>query len=173
MKHRNIKVLTRPCLYEPGIKLSKWVNTPLNIGFVWIEVVNLSFSLQILTSKNEKELFCSTSKVKFKLECWWLIINRLSSYIKSQLPFCSRKLHISQKTVWQIYLNLKRLFRIHLCITPLPKKRVKNPKKSAIIHHILLEGHNATYDDFSILTTESNEFELHLNESLLIKRENP
>ena len=61
----------------------------------------------------------------------------------------------------------------HLGITPLTKKRVKNPKKSAIIHHFLLEGHNATYDDFSILTTESNEFELHLNESLLIKREKP
>ena len=56
-------------------------------------------------------------------------------------------------------------------ITPLTQKRVKNPKKSAIIDHILLEGHNATYDDFSILTTESNEFKLHLKESLLIKRD--
>ena len=35
----------------------------------------------------------------------------------------------------------------HLGITPLTQKRVKNPKKSAIIDHILLEGHNATYDD--------------------------
>ena len=61
----------------------------------------------------------------------------------------------------------------HLGITPLTQKRVKNPKKSAIIDHILLEGHNATYDDFSILTTESNEFKLHLKESLLIKRDKP
>ena len=51
------------------------------------------------------------------------------------------------------------------------QKRVKNPKKSAIIDHILLEGHNATYDDFSILTTENNEFKLHLKELLLIKRD--
>ena len=34
-----------------------------------------------------------------------------------------------------------------------------------------LSGHNATYDDFSILTSESNEFKLHLKESLLIKIE--
>ena len=61
----------------------------------------------------------------------------------------------------------------HLGITPLTQKRVKNPKKSAIIDHILLEGYNATYDDFSILTTESNEFKLHLKESLLIKRDKP
>ena len=38
--------------------------------------------------------------------------------------------------------------------------------------HILLEGHNATYDDFSILITENNKFKLHLKESLLIKRDN-
>ena len=59
----------------------------------------------------------------------------------------------------------------HLRITPLTHKRVTNTKKSAIIDHILLEGHNATYDDFSILTTESYEFKLHLKESLFIKRD--
>ena len=59
----------------------------------------------------------------------------------------------------------------HLGITPLTHKRVKNPKKSAIMDHILLEGHNATYDDFSILISENNEFKLHLKESLLIKRD--
>ena len=41
------------------------------------------------------------------------------------------------------------------------------------IDNILLEGHNATYDDFFILTAESNEFKLHLKESLLIKRDKP
>ena len=61
----------------------------------------------------------------------------------------------------------------HLGITPLTQKRVKNPKKSSIIDHILLEGHNAIYGDFSILTTECNEFKLHLKESLLIKRDKP
>ena len=39
--------------------------------------------------------------------------------------------------------------------------------------HILLEGHNATYDDFSIFISESNQFKLHLKESLLIKRNKP
>ena len=61
----------------------------------------------------------------------------------------------------------------HLGIIPLTQKRVKNPRKSAIIGHILLEGHNATYDDFSILIPENNHFNLHLKESLLIKRDKP
>ena len=39
--------------------------------------------------------------------------------------------------------------------------------------HILLEGHNATYDDFLILIPEKNQFKLHLKESILIKRDKP
>ena len=39
--------------------------------------------------------------------------------------------------------------------------------------HILSEGHNATYDDFSILIPESNQFKLHLKVLLLIKRDKP
>ena len=37
----------------------------------------------------------------------------------------------------------------------------------------ILFGHNSTYDDFSILIPENNEFTLHLKESLLIKRDKP
>ena len=39
--------------------------------------------------------------------------------------------------------------------------------------HILLEGHNATYDDFSILIPKNNQFKLHLKELLLIKKDKP
>ena len=132
--------------------------------------------------------------------------NRLSSCIKSQLPFCSLKIAYQSKNRFSNlfkfkesipkYLRSHLIYKFmcsccnatyygetkrhlfvraseHLGITPLTQKRVKNPKKSAIIDHILLEGHNATYDDFSILTTESNEFKLHLKESLLIKRDKP
>ena len=61
----------------------------------------------------------------------------------------------------------------YLGITPLTQKRVKNPKKSAILDHTLLKGHNATYDDFSILISKNNQFKLHLKESLLIERDRP
>ena len=47
----------------------------------------------------------------------------------------------------------------------------KNPKKSTINAHILLKGHDAYYEDFSILLNESNVFELHLKESILIKKD--
>ena len=61
----------------------------------------------------------------------------------------------------------------HLGITPLTQKRVKKTKRCVIMNNILLEGHDATYDDFSILIPENNQFKLHLKESLLIKRDKP
>ena len=59
----------------------------------------------------------------------------------------------------------------HLGMTPLTGKRVKNPKMSAIFDHILLKGHEASLEDFTILLKENSKFKLHLKESLLIKRD--
>ena len=44
----------------------------------------------------------------------------------------------------------------HLGITPLTGKRVRKPKKSAIFDHILLNGHDASFQDFTILLKEKN-----------------
>ena len=51
-------------------------------------------------------------------------------------------------------------------MTPLTRKRVRNPKKSAIFDHILLNGHDASFEDLTILLKENNRFKLHLKESL-------
>ena len=59
----------------------------------------------------------------------------------------------------------------HLGITPLTGKFVKTPKKSAIFAHMLLHGHKASFDNFSILFKENNTFKLQLKESLLISRD--
>ena len=61
----------------------------------------------------------------------------------------------------------------HLGITPLTGKFVKMPKKSAIFDHMLLDGHKASFDNFSILLKETNAFKLQLKESLLISRDKP
>ena len=61
----------------------------------------------------------------------------------------------------------------HLSMTPLTGKRVKKSKKSAIFDHILLKGHDASFEDFMILLKENNKFKLHLKEFLQIKRDKP
>ena len=58
-------------------------------------------------------------------------------------------------------------------MAPLTGKRVKNPKKSAIFHHILLKGHEASFEDVTVFLKGNNKFKLHLKESLLIKRDKP
>ena len=59
----------------------------------------------------------------------------------------------------------------HLGVSPLTGKRVKIPKKSAIFDHILLKGHDASFEDITILSKENNKFKLHLKDSLLLKRD--
>ena len=56
-------------------------------------------------------------------------------------------------------------------MTPLTQKRVKNPKNTSIMDHILLENHNAKYVDFSFHIPENNEFQSHRKKSLFIKRD--
>ena len=99
--------------------------------------------------------------------------NMSNSCTRNQLPSCSLRIEFQSKPTYLTYLNSKTVFqktfacilfisfRLHLIydeterhlvlrrlehlgITPLTQKRVKNTKKSAIIDHILLEGHNAT-----------------------------
>ena len=51
--------------------------------------------------------------------------------------------------------------------------QLQYPKKSAIFDHILLKGHDASFEDFTILLKENIKFKLHLKESLLIKSDKP
>ena len=53
----------------------------------------------------------------------------------------------------------------HIGISPLIRKQVK-PKNDSIADHLLLCNHSASYDDFSIITCESESFLLRLKECL-------
>ena len=61
----------------------------------------------------------------------------------------------------------------HLHMIPLTGERIKNPKKSAIFDIILLKGHDASFEDFTIPLKENNKSKLHLKEFLLIKPHKP
>ena len=61
----------------------------------------------------------------------------------------------------------------HLGITPLTGKLVKTSKKSAVFDYMLLDGHKASFDNFSILLKEKTSFKLRLKESLLVSRDKP
>ena len=77
------------------------------------------------------------------------------------------------------YGKTKRHFNVRICehlgISHLTKKKVKidNNKLTAIQEHLLCCNCCPSFEDFSILTRESNDFKLRLMESLLIARDKP
>ena len=50
---------------------------------------------------------------------------------------------------------------------------VNNNKKSAVKDHCLFFNHVGSFEDFSILTYESNPFKLLIKEALLVSRDKP
>ena len=73
----------------------------------------------------------------------------------------------------------KRHFKVRICehlgISHLTEKKVKidNNKLTAIQKHLLCCNYCPSFEDFSILTRESNDFKLRIMESLLIARDKP
>ena len=61
----------------------------------------------------------------------------------------------------------------HLSLSALAAKRVNNNKKSAVKDHCLFFNHAGSFEDFSILTYESNPFKLLIKEALLVSRDKP
>ena len=73
----------------------------------------------------------------------------------------------------------KRHFKVRICehlgIWHLSEKKVKvgNNKLTAIQEHLLCCSYSPSFEDFSILTRESNDFKQKIMENLLIARDKP
>ena len=77
------------------------------------------------------------------------------------------------------YGRTKHHFKVRICehlgISHLTGKKVKidNNKLTAIQEHLLCCNYSPSFEGFSILTRESNDFKLKIMESLLIARDKP
>ena len=77
------------------------------------------------------------------------------------------------------YGKTKRHFKVRICehvsISHLTRKKVKidSNKLTAIQEHLLCCNYSPSFEDFSILTRESNNFKLKIMESLPIARGKP
>ena len=76
-------------------------------------------------------------------------------------------------------LPTKRHFKVRICehlgISNLIEKKVKadNNKLTAIQEQLLCRNYSPSFEDFSILTREINDFKLRIMKSLLITRDKP
>ena len=75
------------------------------------------------------------------------------------------------------YGKTKHHFKVRVCehlgVSALIGKRVKGDNDSAIKEHHLFCNHSSSFDDFSILASNNNDFKVTLMESLLINRDQP
>ena len=69
------------------------------------------------------------------------------------------------------YLNIRSGERLSLSV--LTGKSVNNNKKLAVKDRCLFFNHVGSFEDFSILTHESNQFKFLIKESLLVSRDKP
>ena len=103
--------------------------------------------------------------------------NRLSNLFQfnDSIPkeFCSHLVYkflcsncnITCDSETEHHLNVRS--REHFSLSALTSKCVNNNKKSAVKGHHLFFNHVGLFEDFSILTYESNPFKLFIKESLL------
>ena len=61
----------------------------------------------------------------------------------------------------------------HLSLSTLTGKCVINNRKLAVKDHCLFFNHVGSFEDFSVLTYESNPFKLLIQEALLASRDKP
>ena len=124
-----------------------------------------------LTSCNLKMVFTSPVRVK----SFFTFKDKLPKMLLSGLVY-QHKCGGCNATC---YGKTKRHFKVriyeHLDISHLTEKKVKidNNKLTAIQEHLLCCNYSQSFEDFSIMTRESNDFKLKTMESLLIARDKP
>ena len=124
-----------------------------------------------LTSFNLKIVFTSPVRIKR----FFIIKDKLPKMLLSGL-FYQYKCGGCNATY---YGKTKHHFKVRICehlgISHLTEKKVKidNNKLTAIQEHLLCCNYSPSFEDFSILTRESNDFKLKIMETLLIARDKP
>ena len=61
----------------------------------------------------------------------------------------------------------------HLSLSALTVQRVNNNKKSSVKDNCLFSNHLGSFEDFPVLTYESNPLKLLIKEALLVSRDTP
>ena len=122
-----------------------------------------------LTSCNLKIVFTSPVRVK----SFFSFKDKLPKMLLSELVYQ----YMCGGCNATYYGKTKRHFKVRICehldISHPTEKTVDNNKLTAIQEHLLCCNYCPSFEDFSILTRESNDFKLKIMESLLIACDKP
>ena len=137
-------------------------------------------SLQIRTQINR---LCSAAFPHLNVRFVFRSSTRLSSlfpfkdkvpkFLKSGVVYLFKCRCCSASYVGQTTRHLHTRISEHLGISPITGKQSSNPVMSSIFSHTNASGHSASFDDFKILSSCSDSYELMIHESLLISKFKP
>ena len=99
--------------------------------------------------------------------------DKVPKYLRSSVVYsftcrCCSALYVGQTT-----LHLHTRISEHLGVSPITGKKSTSPTTSSIHSHINAFGHLASFDDFKIIFSCSDSYELLIHESLLISKLKP
>ena len=99
--------------------------------------------------------------------------DKVPKYLRSSVVYLFKCRCCSASYVGQTTRHLHTRISEHLGISPITGKHSTNPAMSSILSHINASGHPASFDDFQILSSSSDSYELMIHESLLINKYKP
>ena len=110
-------------------------------------------------------VFCSSRRIS----SFFPFKDEVPKYLRSSVVYLFKCRCCSTSYVGQTTRHLHTRISEHLGISPITGKRSTNPAMSSILSHINASGHPANFDDFQILSSSSDSYELMIHESLLNK----
>ena len=96
--------------------------------------------------------------------------DKVPKYLRSSVVYLFNCRCCSASYVGQTTRHLHTRISEHLGISPITGKHTSNPTKSSVLSH---SGHKVDFDDFKILSSCSDSYELMIHESLLINKYKP
>ena len=103
----------------------------------------------------------------------FLFKDKVPKYLRSSVVYFFKCRCCSASYVGQTTRHLHTRISEHLGISPITGKHSTNPAISSILSHTNASGHPANFDDFQILSSSSDSYELMIHESLLINKYRP
>ena len=146
----------------------------LIIALLYLGKLSLQKRTRIIRLMKNKLLYGNAQfvfQIKCKISNFFSFNNKIPSFL------CSGIVYKFQCSSCNATCNgkTKRHFKIRMCeplgISALTRKRVKGDDDSAIKEHLSFCNHTPDFEDFSIRTTNNNDFKVTLMENLLINRE--
>ena len=99
--------------------------------------------------------------------------DKVPKYLRSSVVYLFKCRCCSASYLGQTTRHLHTKISEHLGISPITGKHSTNSAISSILSHKNASGHPTTFDDFQILSSSSDSYELMVHESLLINKYRP